>query len=57
MTDQEIVEAAYAAQLQDLFTTLWSSCSAGNDASDAATHFKNGVALLRATKAKALAQL
>jgi len=57
MNDQQAIEQAYSAQLQALFNTFVSTCATGGDQAAAEGHFRNGVALLRKTRDRAIANL
>jgi len=57
MNDKQVIEQAYAAQLQALFSVFASTCATGGDQNAAEAHFRNGVALLGASRDRAIANL
>jgi len=57
MNDRQIIEQAYAAQLQALFGVFCSTCATGGDQQAAESHFKAGLALLRNSRDRAIANL
>ena len=57
MTDAEIINQAYAGQLQALFSTLVVSMGSGVEEKEALASFSKGVALLRQARERATASL
>jgi hypothetical protein len=55
MSDRDILDQAYAAQLQQLFNTLFAAHVAGDDIATAESHYAQGVVLLRQVRERALA--
>ncbi len=57
MQDKDVIQQAYEEQLAGLFKTMAAAISGGEDAAAAQQRFKDGVALLRQVRDKALASL
>ena len=57
MNDRQIIDQAYANQVQNLFTVLWAAYSTGSDSETAESHFKTGLALLRKCRDRAIANI